>query len=99
MQTGSGDNDSLNEADVFKCFVQLVELLECAALLRREVEVIVSVVLVLPQPLRRQLVAPLRHIVEVVLDAWTRIKGHIHYVKRGLARLFGQQRLGYSLLC
>ena len=55
--------------------------------------------LVLPQPLRRQLVAPLRHIVEVVLDAWTRIKGHIHYVKRGLARLFGQQRLGYSLLC
>ena len=55
--------------------------------------------LVLPQPLRRQLVAPLRHIVEVVLDARTRIEGHIHYVKRGLARLFGQQRLGYSLLC
>ena len=70
--------------------VEHIKFLNCASLLRREIEVVISVMLVLALPLFRYLArrgAVASHGIDVLLDAGPGVESDVHYVQGRLARL------------
>ena len=84
--------------------IQQVEPLDGAALLRREVEVVVTVVSILTHALHGQLTSDGRgfashHTLDVLLDPGSRVESHVHNVQVGLARLLHAQSGAQLALC
>ena len=75
--------------------VEQVEALDCSALLRREVKVVIAVVLVGPLALFGQLAVTFfatwaHYMLNVLLHAWTRVESDVHDVERCFTVLLGE---------